>query len=616
MKINFSTKIIAFFILSLILNCSASVYAQSEKDVVAKAGSIKITKDEFVKRYELGAHPNREGLDSAALKTEFLHTLLAEKLLAQSASAKNLEKEPNFAALMNYLKKIYLRDILYRKEVKEKIVVADSNMAIGRERILKTLKVKFIFSNDEKEITDIYKSLAGGAPFDSILQTRAENNEQKETAEVTFGKMDPAIEDAIYELFSGEFTQPIELQEGWYICKVYDVTTKTGFGKEDESTAKKVVETRTEDKLYDSFYRKFFKSVNIKADRALFEKFAKLFYEYLNTNQQQFQEIKGIKYRFGEPEIAKLSKNIIEEDKKKIFIKFEKDPVTFGSFVLQMRFNGIDFNQLDEKHVVNILNNYVFTFIQNELLAREALKRGYDKLPEVADELKMWKEYYLSCEEMKTIFKQQSVDDDEAEKFFEEANRVVQLADSVKILEILTSSLENVEQILNEVNNGADFKELAEKYTLRDSLKTKGGEFNYFPVTENGELGRTAAGMKTGDVFGPITLPEGYSIIKLIDKKEGKKKTFAAFDEAKEEIKNILRTEKMYSALDEVTSDIAVQKGISINESVLKSLKVTNVDMIVLRRFGFGGQLLAVPDAQPYSSWFKKYQQKRKSQLP
>ncbi|MBI1938276.1 MAG: peptidylprolyl isomerase [Ignavibacteriales bacterium] len=616
MKINFSNKIIPFFLLSFVLNSSTNIFAQSEKDIVAKAGSIKITKEEFIKRYELGAHPNREGLDSAALKTEFLHTLLAEKLLAQSASAKNLEKEPNFAAMMEYLKKIYLRDILYRKEVKEKIVVADSDMAIGRERVLKTLKVKFIFSNDEKEIADIYKSLAGGAPFDSILQTRTENNEQKETAEVTFGKMDPAVEDAIYKLFPGEFTQPIELQEGWYICKVYDIVIKGNYEKEDESTMKKVVETRAEDKLYDSFYRKFFKGVNINADRALFSKLAKLFYEYLSVNQNQFQEIKGIKYRFGEPEIVKLSKNISGEDKKKIFIKFEKDPVTFGSFILQMRLNGIDFNQLDEKHVVNILNNYVYTFIQNELLSREAQKRGYDKLPEAADELKMWKEYYLSREEMKTIFKQQAVADDEAEKFFEKANRAVQQPDSVKILEILTSSLENVEQVLNEVNNGADFKELAEKYTLRDSLKTKGGEFNYFPVTENGELGRTAAGMKIGDVFGPITLPEGYSIIKLIDRKEGKKKTFAAFDEAKEEIKNILRTEKMYSALDEVTSEIAVQKGVGINESVLKSLKVTNVNMVVLRRFGFGGQLLAVPDAQPYSSWFKKYQQKIKSQLP
>lgn len=616
MKVNFSNKMIPFFILIFILSGAAIASAQSEKDVVAKAGSIIISKEEFVKRYELGAHPNRVGLDSAALKTEFLYTLLAEKLLAQSASAKNLEKDPNFAALLEYLKKIYLRDVLYRKEVKEKVTVADSEMAAGRERILKTLKVKFIFSNDEKEITDIYKSLAGGAPFDSILQTRAENNEQKEAAEITFGKMDPVIEDAIYKLFPGEFTPPVELQEGWYICKVYDIVVKGNYEKEDESTVKKVVETRTEDKLYDIFYRKFFKGVNINADRALFGKLSKLIYEYLTANQNQFQEIKGIKYRFGEPEIVKLSKNISDEEKKKIFIKFEKDPVEFGSFILQMRLSGIDFNQLDEKHVVNIFNNYVYMFIQNELLAREAQKRGYDKLPEVADELKMWKEYYLSREEMKTIFKEQTVNDDEAEKFFENANRAVQQPDSVKILEILTSSLENVEQILNEVNNGSDFKELAKKYTLRDSLKTKGGEFNYFPVTENGELGRTAAGMKIGDVFGPVTLPGGYSIIKLIDRKEGKKKTFAAFEEARDEIKNILRTEKMYSALDEVTSDVAVQKGISINESVLKSLKVTNVDMVVLRRFGFGGQLLAVPDAQPYSSWFKKYQQKIKSQLP
>lgn len=601
----------------LLFNTFSNVKSQSSKDIIAKAGNISITKDEFVKRYEMMPHPNPKGLDQSELKKEFVYTLLAEKLLAQSPLKNKIEKSQEFQALIKFIENHYLRDLIYNKEVKEKIAIADSEMTEGYQRSLKSFRVKFIFSTDEKEITEIYSNLLNGVSFDSILQTRSEINEQKEAAKVSFGTMAQEVENEIYKLLPGQFTPPVELEEGWYICKVYEAEVKKSLEQPDISNMKKVLEKRAEDKLYNQFYRKFFKGVNVNTDRLLFDKLSNGFYKYLSKHEKDFIIIKQVRFRFTEKEISEMIRdlNLTEDDKNKIFIKFKSDPISFGSFLEQLKLSDIGFQEIEENHIKNILNGFIYIYIQNELLVREAISRGYDKLPEVAEEIETWKEFYLSREVMKNIFKEQVVSDEEAVEFFKKENSSIALADSVKIIEILLSNLEEAEFVLNQINKGVDFQELAAEHTIREKLKTKKGEYDYFPVTENGELGKIASEMKIGDVIGPIKLDEGYAIIKLIDKKEGIIKQFDQFNEAKDEIKNILRTEKMYLALDNVTAALAEEKGIFINEPILNSTNVTNVDMVVLRRFGFGGQMLAVPFSQHYSSWLKAYLEKQKKDI-
>lgn len=611
-KLICSIHIFYFFALYFSILCF-NLQSQSKDDIVAKAGSIVITKEEFIKRYEFSPHAQTEtAYDSSTTIKDFLFTLIAEKLLAQNAIKENLDKIDEFESLIHYIQNIYLRDALYKKEIKDKVVLADSDIAVGESRILKTLKVKFIFSEDQNEIEQIFSSLQNGASFDSILAKRPENSEQPNPAEVTFGKMDPKVEDEIFKLNPNQFTPPIKLKEGWYICKVYDAIKKNALTSADISNVKKIVASRTEDKIYEDFYKKFFKDIQVNVDRKLFEKLVEEISNYIKNNQPYFKERKNNKLRLAEKEFIEISKTFANKELNESFVKFEVNPLSLKNFLKNISFAGIEFDSSEIFHIKSRLNNFMSNFIRNELYAREALKRGYDKLPEIADELKMWKEYYLSREMMKNIFKKQNVSDEEAEEFYSKMNKVIQEPDSVNILEILTDNLETVELILNEINDGVDFTKLAEKYSMRDSLRLKNGKFGLRPINELGELGKIASQMKIGEVFGPIKTDEGFSIIKLIDKKKGEQKRIESFEDAKEDIKNILQTKKMYSELDKITAQSALEYGIEINENLLKSIKVTNINMVVFRRFGFGGQLIAVPYAPLYSTWFKVYQQSKK----
>lgn len=602
-------KVVA--ILTMLLLFSTNLFAQ--KDYVAKANGIEISKEEFKKRFEFTPHPGSQlNFDSVLTKLNFLKTLIAEKLLANDAINKQLDKTEEFQSAYKHIRNLYLRDALYQKEVKEKVAVPDSEYAKNKSKILKTINAKFIFSNDEKEIYDIYNSLKSGASFDSILALRPESKEQKDSDEITFGKLNEKIENDVFQLAAGEFSKPLELKEGWYIFKVYSFTKKSIYDENDLRKVDRVLKDRWENKVYENFYKKYFKNITINTDRTLFNKLYEQIRNYILENQKSFVK-KFDKYTLYEPEISKIEKNFSERDLKSIFIKFPVEPITLKDFLTNLKINGFEFQNFDEKHIHSRLNTTVFLFIQNELLAREALKRGYDKLPDVAFDLKLWKENFLASLNMKKIFKQIEITDEDAFKFFIKNNKIIAHPEEIKIAEILTRNLDVVKLILDEIDKGKDFKELASKYSVRDSLKQKGYEFDFKGSDSENEIFKVASKLKVGEVFGPIKTDEGYSIIKLLDKKESKNVKYETFEEAKEDIKHILRTEKMYNQLEDITAKLAIDNNLEINDAALKSIKVNTINMVVFKRFGFGGQYIAVPYQPDFSSWFKKFEQLKKS---
>ena len=590
-------------------------YGQTNSNlIIGKAGNSIITLEEFRKRYEFTPHIQTiDAIDSSSFKINFLYTLLAEKLLAQAALADGIDKQNKISSVIENLTNVYLRDALYKKEVLDKIVIPDSEFVQGKQRALKSIKTKFIFSQKENEIQKIYLELKNGSSFDSILALQQENSEQTEAKEITFGEMNEKMENEIYKIGIGEFTVPVMLKEGWYICKVYSSNTISYLDDNALLKIEKILKSRIEDKTYQSFYKKFFRGIVINADRETVEKLHSALMFYINS--REVVKFRGNVFKIGEEDIPTIKNKFNSKELDKPIIKFAKDPISLSKFLNYMSFKDLEFNSPDSAHIFNRLNAYISLYIQNTLLAREAMERGYDKLPEVSSELNIWKDYYLSQEMMKNIFNREIVSDIDAYNYFVKTNRMVQQPDQFKIAEILTDNLDKIYLILKELERGVEFNELVQKYSINDSLKNKSGESGYFKILEKGEIGKAVSKMKVGEVYGPIKTPEGYSVIKLLDKKVGKKEKVATFEEAKEDIKNILKTEKMYKNLDEITAQLALDNGVEINEHLLNSLKVSSINMLVIRRFGFGSQFLAVPFMSNFSTWFKKYQSLKKKSI-
>lgn len=293
------------------------------------------------------------------------------------------------------------------------------------------------------------------------------------------------------------------------------------------------------------------------------------------------------------------------------FIKLKDQPATINDFLQELSIEKLYVDSLDNYHIKGRLNYAVKIFLEHELLSREGYRRGLQNLSEVQRYLKMWRAYYLTESLRKEIVQSIQVTDEEAYEYFVEKNRDTTSVTEVKIIEVLTTDLDVIRTVLDELNAGRDFRELAVKYTHREEAINNNGELGFFSVDEYGEIGKKAAIMKIGDIYGPIKVAEGYSLFKLIDRKNEKDLLGADFNKEKESIKVKLRQKKYSDAVINKTVELANKYNVQLNDEVLSSIKVLNTTTVVYRYFGFGGRLLAVPMTVPNYLWVKPWQEQK-----
>ncbi|MCZ7614610.1 MAG: peptidylprolyl isomerase [Ignavibacteriaceae bacterium] len=204
-----------------------------------------------------------------------------------------------------------------------------------------------------------------------------------------------------------------------------------------------------------------------------------------------------------------------------------------------------------------------------------------------------------------------NISDEEISDYNLEKNNDTTSIVEVKIIELLTEDLDVIKEVLDELNKGKDFRELAVTFTIRQQAKNNNGELGFFPVSEYGEIGQKAAIMKIGDMYGPIKVPEGYSLFELIDRKENY--AFSADEDESEKQASLqeLRHRKYSDAIINKTVELADKYGVKVSFENLESVEVLNTTTVIFRYFGFGGKLLAVPMTTQNNLWFKTwYEQK------
>ena len=241
--------------------------------------------------------------------------------------------------------------------------------------------------------------------------------------------------------------------------------------------------------------------------------------------------------------------------------------------------------------------------IGNETLEEAAKKYVNINVAKNAAKL-MYKEHFIQGAKWQ---QEKSYSEEEVYNFYLKNNQPESYPMLVNIIEILTDSIEIVENIFNELNTGLDFKDLAKKYNKREWSKKNNGEYGLFPITQHGDIGRIAATMNVGDVYGPLKLKEGYSIFKLIDKQDEKIIPPKPFEKFKDQYKQDLTYQKLYKKMTDFTYGLAVKYGVSLNLGNLEQIKVTSLPSFGMRFLGFGGKMTAVPIIAPNVEWAEQW---------
>jgi parvulin-like peptidyl-prolyl isomerase len=595
---------------------TTTLFGQYEDDkILAEIGPVKITVGEFKKRYEMVPHLSNGKKSEERLKAETLYSIIAEKLWALKAEDLGFDTTDVMRLTFKNIEEMHMRDALYRKEIMSKVNISAKKIAEAKKRASYFLNTKFIHSTDKNEIEELYNQIKAGISFDSLLAVRPEFEIQKnQYYQVHFGKMSEQAEDILYRMKAGEVSRPIQSQEGWYIFKVYSLKREPVQNEHHartlEKKARSVVEERENQKAYQNFYKSFFPGKKVETDGNLFWSLSDKIINAVLRRRKAEKTPPNDNVKLTAEDFSEIEKSFGADSLNMIFVKFPKDPITLQKFIRSFAFEGFYTGFTNPDKIRAQLNSRVKRFIELEFLARKAEEEGMQNIPEVKEDIAMWRDNYLATLYKKTLFDSSGVTEAEVKNYYLKTKGKTENKTLINIIEIITDNLETAEKIFRELDEGKSFEETAKKYSPNKNITT-----GLISADTKGEIGRIAKELNIGEVYGPVQQKNKYVIFKLLDKKEVEVKLPKEFNELKNNLTKELKWKKLQKKMIDNTVSMANKYGVTVNEKLLYNLPIKNYNMLVYRYMGFGGRLLAVPLTPTFLEWVEKWQ-KSKQALP
>ncbi len=232
-----------------------------------------------------------------------------------------------------------------------------------------------------------------------------------------------------------------------------------------------------------------------------------------------------------------------------------------------------------------LLNQTVRNAILRRLLVKEALASGWDKKPEVAARLEKVQEAvvleaYLkkvteppagfpSDKEIVGIYDERKSEFRVPKQLFLSQIYIPQASDPDKIQAAAAKVL--LDQVQTKLKApGADFAAIATEFSQEKQTAAKGGEIGWVAFDSlQPEVRAGVAKLAKGGISAPLTLPDGFYIVKVNDIREART---PSLEEVKTQIADALRQQRSQQNLEAYLAKVRQQYPMSINELSLPEL--------------------------------------------
>lgn len=165
-------------------------------------------------------------------------------------------------------------------------------------------------------------------------------------------------------------------------------------------------------------------------------------------------------------------------------------------------------NEEGQKQLVNEL-------VMQELLYSEALAHHLNDEPEYLAALDRMQRTLLKQFALNKLLTSIQVTDDEIKDYFKAHQASFKKSETASANHILVSTKEQAQDILEEIKNGLDFKEAAQKYSSCPS-KAEGGNLGEFTRGQMvPEFEKAVFSMNPGEISEPVQTQFGYHLILL-----------------------------------------------------------------------------------------------------
>jgi peptidyl-prolyl cis-trans isomerase C len=206
--------------------------------------------------------------------------------------------------------------------------------------------------------------------------------------------------------------------------------------------------------------------------------------------------------------------------------------------------------------------------VRYELMAREALRRGYDRDPDVQRIAKRQMVALFEKREINDKLRTEDVAPADVDKYYREHQPEFVRLEEVRVSQILVHDASAARRIAAEAKAGRNdpksFRDLVERYSEDADSKPRAGDLTFFDrktTREPKALVEAAFAMaQVNDVVGPITSDKGLHILKLTDRRPEVTRPFAEVKvDIQKRLLDQMRAQRKRELTDETRKSIRVE---------------------------------------------------------
>jgi parvulin-like peptidyl-prolyl isomerase len=507
--------------------------------------------------------PKEEG---EAGKKEFLMTMVNRDLMAVKADELGYDKDPSVSQGMEAFRRMTTQVAFLRKAVGE-IKVSDADIERHYNLMGTTLSFKRILCDREEQALEAHQALEDGMDFTSAITQYSKADDAKDGGTVQtapFGALLPTIEEPVFSLPVGGYTDPILTPQGWVIIQV----VKTDKVRRQEASLESMKERiRTQiyntreavalDRYTEQLREKYGVTWNYDSMEIIFNALPED--RSIDMAPSRDQEVYPLLYF----EADDLEKPVVSYPGRTITIKDFSDLYDRASFYnrprREMRLGGIrGFLTL------NIMND-----ISNDAVA----KSGIENDPEVKRLLDTKRdELMVSLMYEDLVNKNTLITFDRMQQFYEDNKEGMRQPERRNFAVVVAGDLDVATKAQSELLEGRHVAQVAAHYSTDGPTLETNGQTGLIMAGQRPELDTVGFSMKAvGEVSTPFQVPTGWMVIKLM---EVQPERIFTFEEARERIDAALREQENDERLKALLAKWTEEYKVVLYEDNLKKVKL------------------------------------------
>jgi len=532
-------------------------YSQlADNHILAAVGDHQITLTEFNERYSnflfsTGAKDNmvvrKSVLDNIINEILLYNYDSNEKILTDSGYLKELE-DIRMRMILAYLKD---------QEVYAKITVSEQEMRQAFSRVNEQIAARHLFAQTEEEANNLYELVNVGVDFstlakqvftDSILQ-----NNGGYLGYFTWGDMDPAFEDAAYALKVGEISPPVKTEYGYSIIKLEDRISNPLLTESEFQRKKAHLETVIKMRKKEPSEKEYLNNILDESK--------------INFNENVLANILGNLYSI---ENAEFSVNNSGDEQC-----VEYSGRVYTQAEIEKKISDLSEYQRKRINSLENLEDAIEGLILRDSLYNIALSKGYDTTQVVLDKIQKSSMNAFIKFKRDEIVSEAQIPDSVVYNFYTENIYLFSTEPEINLQEILVSNKEMANNLINLLNKGSDFGELANEYSLREWSAKNNGIMGYAPISKFGSYKDIFWNSQVGEIIGPVKIEGIYGIFRLLGKEDGKP---LDFDDVKSEVIKASQFENKEEILYDYILKIRGKINLWVDEDMLYSDEIVGLN--------------------------------------